>query len=283
MGLQIDFWNKLNKVQDILFLDDERMSSLLELTEHDFVNFRANSISLDLNRMDQLLDRIGISLNSFFEETYDINLLRKRFLGSVYDLPERYSLAQFSRTRTLTNCLKYIELKYGVHIKNSILRGLQIDPRFFDDPDRLTNINLMKDLLTVYSGIGLNADDFISMGKMSYLMNKEGAFGELCRAHQTVEDLVIDLCENHSHKFDQNYEYSVSKIEDGAIYISSRPSENSLEYFSMEEMGSDEICFTKLGVFGSFPYYLGQGSSYAEKTKCMREGNSSYEYKILYK
>ncbi|GEM_PF-5442920 len=282
MKLQEKFWLNLNQIQNILLLDDGSLCRILDISKETFLKAKSKQRPIELERMDYLFDRLGITIDHFIEENYDIAQARERFMGEQYALPARYSYAKFSKSRTIINCLKYIELSYGSNFKNSILRSLQIDPRFFDNPERLMNINVLTDFCVLLNKLGLNKEDFVAMGKMSYIVNNEGPLGERLRSHRNVNELFEDICSNESKNFDLNFDYYITRVSNGSIHVGSRPTEMALEYLNHAELGSNFVCDTKLGVFGSFPQYLGSKASYAEKTRCMREGHSYYEYKINY-
>ncbi len=173
-----------------------------------------------------------------------------------------------------------MEMKYGVEFKNSILRQLQVDPRFFENPDSIMNIRMMRDLCNILHNLGFTTKDFINMGLMSFQVNKNSYMGEHYGSYRNFEELMDDLCNGLSSNYDQNYDYFITKKERNSISIGSKPTEKILEYLGPDEVGSDQICLTKLGVLGSLPKYLKYEFSNAEKTKCMREGSSYHEYKI---
>jgi len=282
MNLHKEFWNQLDSIQSTLLLDDVTMGEMFDLSALEFKSARKSDKSLSLEHLDILLDRAGLSIDSFFEGTYDSTQVRKKFFGDDLSLPERYTVAKYSKARTIINCLTFIELKFGTDFKNSVLRTLQLDVRFFDDPERELNINLLRDLCNLLLKLGMKSKDFINMGRMSYQVNRTSTMGEAFGAHKRVDDLMADICENHSVKFDKNFDYFITHKRRDEISIGSRPSERVLEHLSQDEIGSEEICLTKLGVFGSFPLYLNKVNSHALKTKCMRSGDPYYEYTVKF-
>ena len=282
MTLQSVFWKQISMLQNVLMLADSGMSSLLDMKLEDFLIAKKIQGSISLSQLDVLLDKLGISIDNFFEGKIDYIQVRDKFLGNLEALPVRYDSVKLSKARTLTNCLRYIEMKYGEAFKNSILRQLQVDPRFFDNPNRLTNIRLMKDLFDLLESVGFSKQDFTNMGLMSYDINKASSMGEQYRSYRNFEELMEDLCNGLSSNYDQNYDYFIVRKDSESITLGSRPSAEVLEYLKADEIGSDRICQTKLGVLSSLPKYLKYEFSDAQKVKCMREGNSHYEYKINY-
>lgn len=275
-------WEKLIQIQNTLLLDDTGMGKLLDLSQESFSLMKQRKGALELGQLDVLTNQVGISMNQLFSESLDLNQIRNLYFGNEYTLPRKYDFAKFSKSRTIINCLTYIEMKFGSEFRNTILRELQVDPRFFDSPDRQMNIGVLRDLCSLLAKFGMKEADFINMGKMSYFVNKEEGLGKDLGSHSNVIDLFADICENHSDKFDQNFDYFITKCEKDGISIGSKPTELALDYLDVKEVGSSLTCITKLGVFGSFPHYLNFLRSYAIKTKCMRQGDNIYEYKIFY-
>lgn len=282
MEYQNIFWDNLNEIQAMLALKDSELSELFELSFEEFSLLKLNNKSIELQRMDVFLDRIGMDLDSFFEGKFEKNQLQNFYYGPIDHLPARYNFAKFSKARTIINCLAYIEIKYGIEFKNSIVRSLNIDIRFFEDPERVMNTRLLRDLCATLKKYGLTDQDFLAMGRMSYHTNREGKLGAILRTHRNMGDLMEDMCENYSSYFDQNFDYFITGKDKGEIFIGFRPTEHALEYLRYNEMVTNQVCFTKQGVFETFPRYLDYENSIVEKTKCMLEGNSYYEYKIYY-
>ncbi len=276
------FWTNIQRIQDILAINDFQVGEMFDLSSNEFTILKKTNGLIDLQRMDKFLDKVGMSLDNFFEGNFNKEQVQNFYLGPSEALPERYDFAKYSKARTLINCLTYIKLKYGNEFKNGILRSLQMDIRFFENPEHETNIKLLKDLCKTLSRFGLTDNDFLAMGRMSYQTNRESKLGQSFRQHRNIEDLMADICESQSRKFDQNFDYFITGRGKGEISVGSRPTEHVLEHLGHSEMVSDEICLTKLGVFGTFPQYLNYKNSYAVKTKCMREGSSYYEYKISF-
>lgn len=276
------FWGNIQKIQDILALKNAEVAELLELSSLEYVTSKLKRGPIDLQRMDAFLDRVGMSLDTFFEGHFDKDQIQNFYYGELDSLPARYDFAKYSKARTIINCLTYIELKYGPELKNSIVRSLNMDIRFFEDPERVLNIKLLKDLCVILKNFGLTDQDFVDMGRMSHYTNKSDKLGQILSSHRNMEDMMHDICDRHSTSFDQNFEYFVTGKDEGEISIGFKPTEYVLEHLGHFEIVSDQVCLTKRGVFSAFPLYLDYDKSYVKKTKCMLEGDNHYEYKIFY-
>lgn len=282
MNFYVHLWSQIDRIQQALFLDDDNMARLFELSRADFKKARQSKQCFPLKNLHSFTQRLSVSLDKLIEGNIDLIQIQSLFLGKITELPRRYNYGKLSKSRTLINCLDYIDLRLGARVKNSLLKSLQIDPRFFNCPNKSMNINVLTDLCEQLIQLGFSQSEFKSLGKRSYATNSNTELGQQLRSHSTIEELFEDICSNQSVKFDQNFNYKISKVERNAIYIQSQPTDIAMDLMKLKNIGNKTICHTKLGVFSTFPRYLGYENTDAIKTKCIYSGDSCLEYKVVF-
>lgn len=280
--IEKNFWRNISQIQNVLLLNDEGVAALLDINISGYLKLK-NALKLPyFENVYNLCERLGTTQNSLYEGDVDLIQIRNLYLGNFCELPAKYDYGKLSKSRTIINCLDYVELRYGMGTKLALLRSLNIDPRFFDSPDRDMNLNVLTDLCKQLEILGFTNEDYKNLGRRSYDVNKSTELGHIFSSYKNVYDLFEDICATLSTKFDKNFNYDISKIEGGAIYIQSRPTELAQDLLHTSNVGNNTICQTKLGVFGTFPKYLGYKNSDAIKTKCLYSGDSVLEYKITF-
>ncbi len=282
MNLPNTFWDNIKKIKLILSLEDIDIAHMLTIKEREYANIKQLHQIPSVENVISLCRSLGVSLDNFFENKLDLIQIRNQYFGAVYDLPSRYDYGKLSKSRTVTNCLDFLDLKYGEGLKKSLLRSMQIDPRFFESQDRDMNINVLTDLCEHLRKLGFTDTDYKQLGQRSYDVNKNTDLGKKLSSYNSVYDLFEDVCTNLSTKFDQNFTYNISKMKAGEIYIESRPTEIAQDLMHTNNIGNHLVCQTKLGVFGSFPKYLGIYHSDAVKTKCIYDTDSVIEYRVTF-
>jgi hypothetical protein len=282
MTTQSSFWKIVNKLQTVLLLNDDAMANLFDMPRAYFKNLKIEKKFPEQRKLAHFASRLNLCTEAFFTGEIDYIQVQNSFLGNYEELPTKYSYGGLSKTRTIINCLNYIEDKYGLGAKHSLLRSLQIDPRYFDSPERKINIYVLTDICSFLRKHSFSNEDFIEIGKRSYDTNKNTELGCMFSTHKNVYDLFEDICSNLSVRFDQNFNYSISKVGNRAIHIQSAPTQQAQDLLKTKKIGNETICLTKLGVFGTFPNYLGLENGNAVKTKCLYQGDSCNEYKVTF-
>ena len=262
-------------------IDDLGMAALMDIELELFLKLKIEGRTPDIGYVNNLLGRLNVSLSNFFEQKMDLLQVQESFLGNVKALPSKYSYAKFSNSRTIINCLDYLKERFGDKFIGIVFRELQVDFRFFEQPNRWVNINFSKDLCAILRGLGLRENDFFEMGRTSYLSNYNTPLGKSLSKHKNVEDLFEDICVNHSQKFDKNFEYFITRVDKNSIFIGSAAKEGAVEKLKDKVLISSDVCTTKMGVFATFSNYIGKKST-IKKSKCAVSGDSYSEFKIVY-
>lgn len=279
MTLDLQFWQSIDRIRSSLFIDDHELCDLLDLSSQKIQAFEKVQRIPDLGNVTNLCDRLGITLDDVFENNFDEKALKARYLGDRLELPKKYDFAKFSKTRTIINILDHLKSYYGAGFVTSLLKSMQIDPRFFESPDNETNIFVISDLCQKLKELGLRDEDFINFGRSSYKVYRNSSFGDILKSHSDPVEMLDDLCSNYSSLFDKNFDYKVTRANENEISIDVKPSEQAKDLLGTNYLTNSEACLTKLGVFETFPLYIGLHAR-AEKSKCIYQGDEITEYKI---
>ncbi|MBD65840.1 MAG: hypothetical protein CME62_11580 [Halobacteriovoraceae bacterium] len=279
MSIKQTFWQNIELIQKSLVLNEFVVADMFELKTEEFKQLRTTLVIPNINNVNMFTSNLGITIDQLFQrDQLDLGQLRNKFYGLIYTLPAKYDYGKLSKSRTIINCLDFIEKKYGLEFKQSILNMLQIDPRFFDSPLRTMNINVITDLCNILSEVGLDYEELKKLGRHSYEANKETEFGQLLSQYNNVPELLEVLCGHLSLHFDRNFEYDLINCSEHQATIHCYVTEEVKDLMKVNKVGNENICATKLGVFESFPKYLGLDFAEAKKTKSLYQGDSVNEY-----
>jgi hypothetical protein len=275
------FWKKIENIKFILTLNDTAIANMLALTEPKYKKFKNNELLPALPNLDRLCIRLGLNMNHFSLGKIDYMSLRERFYGNSYALPTKYDYGKLSKSRTIINCLDYLELKYNEDVKYAVLSHLQIDPLFFKEDNRSMNINVISDLCALLKKtFHFNKDDFTALGRWSYEVNKNKELGQILSSFQNKYEMFEAICNGLSKEFEKNFDYTLKSNSNNRIIVHSTPSEEAKDLLRKKLIGNTTTCLTKVGVFSSFTRYQSLPTANVVKTKCIYQGDQVTEYQI---
>ncbi len=273
----------IEKIRGSLELSKEELLDILELTEKEYTQVVAFKKDLPLLSAHAFAERFDLSLDRLMRGEVDLGALTKRFRqGDVEALPERYANVAFSRRRTSINILDYVRDTFGWQARAQILRYFQMNEAHFVDPDKTVNFQFITDLCE-YLKTKKDSDDemFMQMGAYSVISNGNSNLARLYskmngpkELYETVFTLLIQSY------YDKNVDYRLVQLSDTSCGVIAYPNQEVQEGLRKINIGSREVCLSRIGSFSCLTGYLQLPFAHVRKSKCIHSGDSYCYYYI---
>lgn len=277
-------FERLHEIREFVGLDNQEFGNFLgidpKLLENKLL-CRRNLLAPEVERITAFMN---LSFEDFMSGRIDLKVLSSRFLGSEDRLPERYRLAAKSKRRTSIHLINTIEKKGGAHLKKRLLRFLQVDEGTLLNPDREINILFVMDVCRWLGALGLDDSMLFEFGRSSYYQNRNTQLGKALSNHRSLKDLLevvfLDWVSKH---FDQNCDYSLSKLNSEIAVVKAVPNEEVSHFLRpflgvSAHLGSTQVCAAKAGSFSSLSGYLALPFMQVEEKRCIHRGDPACEF-----
>lgn len=243
----------------------------------DMINNPKSTIRLDL--AEHLCSQLNVSLRKLYCEKIEISpcISNIKKLNQT-ELPEKYSYLKFSKTKALEYVFNFIDKKYGILYRKSILRDMQVTPSFFEDLNNTINLNFVYDLYNRLYQKGCDQKSFKSIGETLVNINKKtfrDNFKDLHKDVDIFESLFTDLISI----FERNFHYWVDHVSLNEIIIKSQMKKD-LKGNLKDFKNNSHVCHMKTGALGSMLTTKGFPVSKIIKTHCEFKGSNHCSYTI---
>jgi hypothetical protein len=146
LGKKDNLWENLYEIQIITGMDDFVFAKFLEISPERLSSLKIRKKEFPLDLAFVLSKKLNFCLENLAYGKLDFMALLKAFQKDCNYLPEKYSTAAFAKIRSSLGILKYIDEKYGPHVKFSILRKMQVPYKLFENPDMPSNVHFYADI-----------------------------------------------------------------------------------------------------------------------------------------
>ena len=278
-----NIWDTLSKIQHTLHWADLELCEGLELSSAERPLLKTKRFIPNMLVIGRLVEKIGLSLDRIATGEIDYKALSERMGGNALYLPERYSLAAFSKRRTSINLLKYLEDHFHWNMKRNILNHFQLSEAIFSDPDANINFLFPTDLCEYMVRSGYSETIFPQMGAYSIATNIGTEAGNLIAALKTpklvYEGVMLGLAEN---VFDRNCNYRILKLDDRECWIEANFTEELKDTLKLAVIGNKHVCSIRGGTFASLIGYLDLPFAKVTEVNCIHKGDHSCVYHVDY-
>ncbi len=279
---QPNIWITIDKIKHTLCWSDQVIADRLQMTLDGFLLMQNCNISPSLLSITSLANSLEISIESVVTGKICYETLKAHQNGQTDHLPERYSVATFSKRKTTIHLLDFIETNFGWQTKKNVLNHFQINEGFTSKPDAEVNFLLPSDICEYLGKTYRMPVELIQkMGAHSALTNKNTFAGKtLYRLRSPkilLEHFFSQLVNQH---FEKNQTYQIIKLTDRFCLVETRFKEELKDSLKTGQLGNIFACNSIAGTMSSLTTYLNLPSSHVTKVDCVHQGGCSCKYLI---
>lgn len=278
----VTIWKCLNDIQIAIQADDERMAELMDVRVREFRRQRTQRVGISARSACTMSKRLGVSFEALLCGTIDMDALAARARGQMDVLPGRYQVGAFSRRRTSSHIIKYLERHGMEDVRDRVLCEIQVNRAAFDKNDDPANALLASDVCAYLSKNGFSNNAMLHIGAYSTDVNKGGPISNFLKActssRETYEVFAAELVS----MFDENFDYRILEISDSELMLRITEKPKVQEALGMRGFANIPTCFMRMGVIASFPRYKGLPAARCRKVSCIYDGDSSCRYSFSY-
>ncbi len=277
-----DIWVTIDKIKHTLGWNDAELLDRLQLTKKQLVSEKQLNLSPRLDVITNLTESLGISIESLITGKIDFQTLKAHSVGKFEELPERYSVATFSKKKTTIHLLDFIEEKFGWQTKKNVLTHFQIKEIFCKDPDGAVNFLLPSDICEFVSlKYKMPLAVIRKMGAHSTQTNQNTPAGKTLASLGSPKSLLENffgyLVNRH---FEKNQNYKILKLTDQFCIVETHFRQELKDALKNNQIGNIFACHSIAGTMSSLTSYLGLPSSQVTKIDCIHQGGFSCKYLI---
>ncbi|MCM2276784.1 MAG: hypothetical protein NDJ89_01755 [Oligoflexia bacterium] len=256
-------------------------AELLSLTEKEYQEGLRGAREFPERSIEELAEHLGLTPENLRSGRIDFRALEKHAAGNLGYLPERYTDAAFSRRRTSSHLLEFLDIHYGWRARVRALRRFQLTEQTFADPDARIGFRFLVDLCEYLGEQGFGPSKLLRMGKFSAVVNYHGPLGQAFRryrdAREAFEGCFTELIGRY---YDENFDYRLLHLSDDRCLIEAVPSQRLRDALHANRVGGPGICALRMGAFASIPAYLGLPDAHVTERACIHRGDSRCLHEI---
>jgi hypothetical protein len=250
------------------------MADLLIMTDKNYELRNASENPPNAMGVLSLTKQFNLDPRKFVAGSVDWDTLIQRLSGDSDAIPERYSVAAFSRRRTSNHVLSYLDRNLGSDYVSDLLNRFDLTESAFVDPDAYINLQFLTDLCDHLTKLGLRPNQFKAIGYESARINKNLGFSQHILESLKIKDAYAFLFDNLMGYFDRNCEYRVVRLTETSCMVEAKQNNDVADALGKKTIGSAATCQIKSGVGASFPMSLGLPVADVRELKCIHRGDS---------
>lgn len=170
---------------------------------------------LSLNQICDLSNFLDITVTQLLNNTFDIDLLKKKFIAPSFAIPEEYLGYGGTFIDTIKKIADFVELMIPkLNSREQFLRNLQLTENTIRQPNLMLNANcLLKSGETLKNIFNFSKEDIMYM---AIYLNKNAKRNKIqplikdCRFDSEVADIICSLTNSY---YDKNFKYHVERKE----------------------------------------------------------------------
>jgi hypothetical protein len=270
----------LERCRITLKLDVSGWCEILGLTRDEFLTIRKGLMEIPAFSILYAAEFLSLTPGELVTGQLDYPRLARRILGPGRPLPERYSTAAFSKTRSPITVLNYIEQRIGWRERIWHLRRLGLDDGFFVDPTEQINIRFITDLLQSLSDEGFSDAAIFEMGAHSLHTNRGTVLSQVYSQSRRPSEIYEHMFGDLQKQYEMNCDYSIVKMTGTSCVVESRSRKSVADELRVRSLGSHGICGLRTGIMSSATGYLGLPFAKVSVHGCEHSGDAACRFEI---
>lgn len=254
----------------------------LGLKEIDYRDgLRENTLSVRGRFLLDLADTLKLSPEAIVSGKIDYRTLEISDPTASDALPEIYAHGAFSRRRTSSQLLDFLEVHYGWRMRSQILKHFGLNERIVAVPDGAISIRFLTDLCCYLIDHGFSEDALFKMGQYSVIANYASPLGRKFRESDGPKSLIEStFTEIVNQFFDKNFLYKLIELNDTSCTVEARLNPEASDTSKSGTIGSVLSCKTRGGTFSSLFGYLDLPYAKVTEKTCVHRGDPRCRYEI---
>lgn len=273
----------LERIRATLQFDSDEWQSVLGITQKEQIRMSAKSQAPSAQAILQLAEHLNLNFESILRGEIDYGILAARRKGNDLILPEKYTVGAFSKLRTSSHLLGYLESFYGWRSRVRVLRHFQISEATLQTPDSNISIRFLTDLCDWLIKNQYPKELIFNMGKYSVVSNFHSPLGDQFRkcssTKEMYENLFSDLAKRY---YDRNHRYRLISLSESECVVEATNEPDVLEALKAKTLGSPQVCLVRSGGFSSIPGYLRLPHAEVQEIACQHRGDAACRFRITY-
>jgi len=257
-------------------------ASVMGLTQSEYDKTFQGLRPLSLLSVSLICDSLDITLEGLLVGELDFDLIRTRYIGQSGRLPERYSVAAFSKRRSIVNFLESLENFRGWEYSEQVRRFFQIDPTALSDLDGSINVLFFRDISAFLRKRGFSDSEFYSIGLFSSVTAADSSFAKVLSTLKTpqaiYEHAFVDLISFH----ERNHSYKVLELDKTHCKVESKSNQDIARALNVKTLGSRDTCIYRSGVMASTLSLVGLPEAHVHEEACEHNGDASCRFVVQY-
>ena len=275
-------WVTIDKIKHTLGWSDTDLCDRLQVTAKQLFEEKKLLLSPRLTPITRLTDSLGISIDAIVTGNIDFHALAAHATGNLKQLPERYSVAKFSKIRTSIHILDFIENQLGWQAKKSIYNHFQINEAMFTSPESTVNFLMPSDICKfIGEKFKASLHQLQNIGAHSAIVNKNSVVGRVASKFKDPKALYENFFQVMVHQlYEKNQRYRILKLTRQNCLVETNFREEVKESLKTNRLGNEFACAAIGGSMASIPGYLDLSYSQVTKVDCIHRGGGSCKYFI---
>jgi hypothetical protein len=280
--LETNLWITLDKIKHTLGWKPSDLCDRLQLTEKQFAHQKKMNLSPSLSSITHLTESINISIESIVTGKIDYQTLRAHCNGNLKTIPKRYSVAQFSKIRTSTHILDFVEKHLGWDAKKSIFNHFQINEAILENDEELVNFLMPSDICRFIGEQFKAPEQYLEkIGSHSAVVNKNSIVGKIVSMYESPKELYENMFTEAVHRlYDRNQTYQILKLTQHYCIVEPKFREEVKDLLHLKNPGNSYACHSIAGSIASLTRYIDLPNSKVTKIDCVHKGGCSCKYRI---
>lgn len=280
----MDFYKKLystlESLRVMLDLDHSAWADNLGLTKSDYFKIYHQRKPIAPACIEQLAAKLHIGFDGLITGRFDRKAVLEHARGNEHYLPEQYTVAAFSKMRSVISILSYVTREFGAHTAYTLLRDLQVQPGNLGQPESPVNYLLILDTLEWLSRTNEMPGHLLKIGAEQVVQNKKSALGaalkDLASPARVYERMVNDFVS----LYEKNCSYRIDKLTDTFCVVQSKTLQEAADGLKMTHVGSPLGCMAKAGILAATPGYIDLPHAQVIEKSCVFRGDDVCSFEV---
>lgn len=272
-------WFEVDRLGEYLEWSNEDFGHYLKMSQFELSSKRANNSEIPLINLSQFCSELGISIDLLLSGEVDLEWLKYQKQGKRYHIPSKFKKGSFSKIRTSSNVLKYLDDHYLAQ-SEFLLKRLGLSREMFLTGDESISINCLVEMTNYLKTQKMKEDEFINIGFASFEDNKGSLFAKKLSEFSSAKEIIEAVIYENSTSYDLNFRYEIEEMNSRYTIISERPTQEAQDALSRLKVGTYETELIKSGVLRGLPRYIDQKELEGFIVSSVHKGHDKTRYQL---
>jgi hypothetical protein len=271
------FRRLIDGLQRNLLVTPEELSDILQITP---AHLHRGMPDPDIEQLSRLASRFRFSLERFFTDEIDLDVIRQHLNGDHLALSARYLPGGFSKRNIIINMLNFIEATKGRRLKVMLMDHLYLTDAIYFDPGGSVNVLLFEDATQYLFKMNLRPSDIVHMGGHSIFTNRKTPFANRLGEHRSVREMFEYYLTDLIKSVEMNNLYRLHALSSTECLLESHENPELLDILKVKHVGGIGRCLYRAGALAAAPAYMGLPNARVSEKTCVHRGDRFCSFHI---